>query len=179
MLPASSKLLDALLAPDGGGSGSRDGDCDGNGESGSGSGDDHSGGGGDDEGGDGGSPAVSVFISAPHTCVCANIALRFRGRFVISLLLRPPRSYLVTNTARPHNIDSMWRSISVAQAVQQQQLGQAVAALAAVGTGADGAATSSVTSSAASSSGVAPAAATFTEVEPVLFSDDAIVGRSG
>ena len=62
------------------------------------------------------------------------------------------------------------------QQQQQQQLGRAVAAPAVVGTDADGAVPSSVTSSAASSSGVAPAVATFIKGE-LVFSDDAIVGR--
>ena len=71
----------------------------------------------------------------------------------------------------PHN------GLATTQPQLQQQLGRAVATPAAVvGTGADGAATSSVTSSAASSSGVAPAMTTFIEVE-LVFSDDVIVGR--
>ena len=51
---------------------------------------------------------------------------------------------------------------------QRQQLQQQVAAPTVVGTDAEGAATSSVTSLATSSTGGAPAAVTFTEVKPVF-----------
>ena len=101
-------------------------------------------------------------------------------QYTSSVLLPPPRSTLQPQPSHRltlPDLKTLTRVCAaqslVAQAVQQQQLGRAVAAPAAVGMGADGAATSSVTSSAVSSSGLAAVAATFTEVEPV-FSDDVI-----